>query len=336
MRRSELTCLGIEGTAHTLGIGLASSSGEILADIRDSYVPPPGKGIHPREASQHHGEVVGDLLRKALADAVIEPARISLVAFSQGPGLGPCLRGAATTARALSVFLGVPLVGVNHVVAHIEIARLMTGASDPLLLILSGGTTQLVALEDRRYRIFGETLDITLANCIDVFAREAGLTDPGKPWLGPRFDEIASRGSRYVPLPYTVKGMDLQYSGLLSAAVRLHREARYSLEDLCFSLQETALSMVTEVAERALAHTQKPSLVLTGGFARNRRLQSMLSSMVSEHGASFHVCPHQYSADNGAMIAWTGILACKAGRTTPIHSSQVKPRWRVDTVPIEW
>ncbi|MEM3045773.1 MAG: KEOPS complex N(6)-L-threonylcarbamoyladenine synthase Kae1 [Candidatus Bathyarchaeia archaeon] len=334
--RRETLCLGIEGTAHTLGMGVVSSAGKILADVRDSYVPAVGRGIHPREASQHHGEVVGKVLAEALQQARIGPEQIGLVAFSQGPGLGPCLRTTATTARALSTFLNVPLVGVNHIVAHIEVAKLMTGAVDPLVLILSGGTTQIVALEDRRYRVFGETLDITVANCLDVFAREVGLTDPGKPWLGPKFDETASKGNRYIPLPYTVKGMDLQFSGLLSAALRKHKEADCSLEDLCFSLQETALSMVAEVAERALAHTRKPSLVLTGGFARNRRLQSMLASMVKEHDATLHVAPHEYAADNGAMIAWTGILAYNAGQVTPVERSHVRPRWRVDSVPIPW
>ncbi len=332
----EYLCLGIEGSAHTLGMGVASSRGKILADVRDSYVPPLGRGIHPREASQHHGEVIDKVLGKVLQDARVKPQDIRLIAFSQGPGLGPCLRAAATTARALSMFLNLPLVGVNHVVAHIEIGKLMTGAVDPLVLILSGGTTQIVALEDQRYRVFGETLDITVANCLDVFAREAGLTDPGKPWLGPKFDEVASKGSKYIPLPYTVKGMDLQFSGLLSAALRKHIGGECSLEDLCFSLQETALSMVTEVGERALAYTRKPSLVLTGGFARNRRLQSMLASMVREHGATFHVSPHEYSTDNGAMIAWTGILAYHAGQVTAVGKSRVRPRWRVDDVPIDW
>jgi len=333
---AEYLCLGIEGTAHTLGMGVASSTRRILADVRDSYVPPVGKGIHPREASQHHGEVMGKVLAGALQEAQVRPEAIRLIAFSQGPGLGPCLRTAATTARALSTFLNAPLVGVNHIVAHIEIGKLMTGAVDPLILILSGGTTQIVALEDRRYRIFGETLDITVANCLDVFAREVGLTDPGKPWLGPKFDEAASKGSRYIPLPYTVKGMDLQFSGLLSAALRKHREGGSSLEDLCFSLQETALSMVTEVAERALAHTRKPSLIVTGGFARNKRLQSMLASMARDHGGAFHVSPHEYATDNGVMIAWAGILAHNAGHTTPVEKSHVRPRWRIDEVPILW
>lgn len=332
----EILCLGIEGTAHTLGVGIVSSRGRILADIKDSLIPPPGKGIHPREASQHHSLVAGKVLRKALEEAGIKPKDLSLIAFSQGPGLGPCLRTVATAARALATFLEVPLIGINHIVAHIEMGKLSTGAKDPLILILSGGTTQILALAEGRYRVFGETLDITIANCFDVFAREVGLYDPKAPWPGPIFDEVASKGKNYIPLPYTVKGMDLQFSGLLTATLRKYREGGHRLEDLCYSLQETALAMVTEVAERALAHTGKREILLTGGFARNKRLQSMLASMASEHEARLHVVQGDFATDNGAMIAWTGLLAYGSGTRTEIEESLVKPRWRVDQVPVTW
>ena len=93
---------------------------------------------------------------------------------------------------------------------------------------------------------------------------------------------------------------------------------------------------MTEVTERALAHTEKKEVLLTGGVAANHRLQSMLSVIAEEHDAVFHVVPRQFATDNGAMIAWTGILAFKHGMITPIDSSFVRLKWRLEEVEIPW
>jgi universal protein Kae1 len=335
MRKRRLLCLGIEGTAHTLGAGLVDSDGNVLANIRDSYIPPTGMGIHPRDASQHHSEVSGKVLREALRVGKVNASEIDLVAFSMGPGMGPCLRTAATIARALSSFLRIELVGVNHILAHIEMGRRVTGAIDPVVLNVSGGTTQIVVFEKGRYRVFGETLDIAIGNAFDVFARESGIYDPSSPWPGPKFDEAASKGAEYIELPYLVKGMDLAFSGLVTQALRYLHEGK-RVEDLCYSLQETALAMVTEVSERAMAHTEKNTLLLTGGFARNKRLQEMLRIMTKERGGELKIVPAEFAVDNGAMIAWTGILAYQAGIVTPIEKSFVRPRWRIEEVRVPW
>jgi len=335
MTLDRILCLGIEGTAHTLGIGIVDSKGRILANVKDSHIPPFGKGIHPREAAQHHADVIGKVLEEALRISEVKPRELNLIAFSMGPGLGPCLRAAATAARALSTYLNIPLVGVNHMVAHVEIAKLITGAKDSVILNVSGGTTQIIVLEKGRYRVFGETLDIAIGNCFDKFAREVRLHDPDTPWPGPLFDKMASKGTKYISLPYTVKGMDLAFSGMLTYALNKFKEGE-RIEDLCYSIQETALAMVTEVTERALAHTEKKELLLTGGFAKNKRLQEMLSIMVKDHDAKFYVVPNEVATDNGAMIAWTGLLAYKSGVTTPIEKSFVKRKWRIENVSIPW
>jgi universal protein Kae1 len=332
----ELLCLGIEGTAHTLAVSLVNSNGKILTDIKDSYMPPPGKGLHPREMARHHCEVAHKVLEKALQTAKVKPRELGLIAFSMGPGMGPCLRTAATLARALASYLSIPLVGVNHLLGHVEIGKLTTGAKDPVVLTVSGGTTNIVAFDEGRYRVFGETLDITVANCFDTFARETGIHDPTSPWPGPAFDKYAARGTHYIELPYIVKGMDFSFSGLLTNALVKFKEEGYRLEDVCYSLQETALAMITEATERALAHLEKGSLLLTGGFARNKRLKEMLSLMTRERGDRFYVVPHEYATDNAAMIAWTGLLAFKSGITTPIEKSFVKPKWRIEEVAVPW
>jgi len=328
-------CLGIESTADDFSVAIASSNGEILANVVSTYLPERG-GIHPREAARHHAEVVGEVLTEALGGASLKPSNVDIVAFSQGPGMGPCLRTGATVARALASYLNAPLVGVNHLVAHIEIGKLTTGFKDPVTLFVSGGSTIVSAFEAGRYRVFGETLDIAVGNCIDVFAREAGLrSEEGLPGAA-KVMKLANRGRALAPLPYVVKGMDLSFSGLLTAATQLLHDGKYSLEDMCFSLQEYTFSMLTEVTERALAHTEKKEVLLTGGNAVNERLQSMLKIMTEEHDARFGVVPRAYATDNAAMIAWTGILHYKHGMTTPIEKSHVRLKWRLDEVHIPW
>ena len=333
--KSKKLCLGIESTADDFGVGIATFHGKILANVSDSYVPAEG-GIHPREAARHHAEVADRVLREALEKAGVKPRDLDVIAFAQGPGLGPSLRTGATVARALATYLDIPLVGVNHSVAHIEIGKLQTGAVDPVTLYVSGGNTIVTAFEAGRYRVFGETLDIALGNCLDVFAREAGLKQGKGIPLGAALERLAKEGKNLVTLPYVVKGMDLSLSGLLTAAGTLLRRGDCRLEDLCYSLQEHAFAMVTEVTERALAHTEKKEVLLTGGVAANQRLQAMLSVIAKEHDAKFNVVPRQFATDNGAMIAWTGVLAYTHGLTTPVEESYVKLRWRVDRVDVPW
>jgi universal protein Kae1 len=328
-------CLGIESSADDFGVGIATFGGEILANKSDSYIPTEG-GIHPREAARHHAEVADRVLNQALSAAGVKPRDLSVIAFSQGPGLGPSLRTGATVARALASYLNIPLVGVNHSVAHIEIGKLKTGARDPVTLYVSGGNTMVTAYESGRYRVFGETLDIALGNCLDVFAREAGLRHKKGLPLGAAIEQLAAKGEKLVVLPYVVKGMDLSLSGLLTAATAQLQRGNCKLEDLCYSLQENAFSMVTEVTERALAHTEKKEVLLTGGVAANKRLQSMLGVIAEEHDARFSVVPLEFATDNGAMIAWTGTLAFRYGLVTPLEESFVKLRWRVDKVDVPW
>jgi len=328
---SRLVCLGIESTAHTFGASIATSEGRVLADVSQVYKPPLGSGIHPREASRHHGEVAPEVIRRCLRDAKIGLSEIDLIAFSAGPGLGPALRVGATIARALAVWLSKPLVPVHHAIGHVEIGALSSGARDPLVILVSGGHTAIVAYADRRWRIFGETEDITLGNLLDMFARSSGLPSPG----GPAVEELAREGSRFVPLPYVVKGNDVSYSGLLTAAEEKAKQG-LPLREICFSLQEVAFAMLAEASERALAHTGKGEVLLAGGVAANRRLAEMVEIIASEHGARFYVVEKRYSGDCGAQIAWTGLLSFQGAAGIDVAESFVKPKWRLDMVDIPW
>jgi len=322
--------LGIEGTAHTLGVGITDSSGNVLANEIDMYRPPEG-GLHPREAANHHADDVAEQIKKAVNSAGVSIKDIELISFSKGPGLGPCLRVAATAARSLSLRLGIPVIGVNHCIAHIEIGRQMTGCDDPVLLYASGGNTQIIAFANGRYRIFGETLDVGIGNMLDKLGRELGLGY----YAGPTIEKLAKNGSELLDLPYSVKGMDIAFSGIMTAALALKKKG-HSLEDITYSIQETCFGMLAEVTERAMAHVGKGQVLLGGGVAQNTRLRTMIQDMCSERGAEMFVPPAKLCIDNGAMIAWLGNIMYAAGSRMTLNETVVEQRFRTDEVDVIW
>lgn len=321
--------LGIEGTAEKTGVGIVNSDGEILAICGNQLYPEEG-GIHPREAAEHHAYWIPKLIPRALDEAGLGFDDIDLVSFSRGPGLGPALRIVATSARTLALSINKPIIGVNHCIGHIEIGKLTTDATNPVTLYVSGGNSQVIAYESGRYRIFGETLDIAVGNCLDHFGRETGLGHPG----GPVIEKLAKKGS-YIPLPYTVKGMDFSFSGLLSASLRAYKNG-VAIEDVCYSLQETAFSMLVEVTERALSHTERDEVLLCGGVAANSHLREMLDTMAKQHYAQFYMPDMKYCGDNGAMIAWLGLLTSKYYGTMRMEDTNVVQRYRTDEVDVPW
>jgi len=329
-----MICLGIEGTAHSIGVGIITGvegSCRILSNLIKTYQPEKG-GIHPREAANHHALHIADLITDSVKTAGIDFSDIDLVSFSQGPGLGPCLRTAATAARALSLTLEKPLMGVNHCVAHLEIGRgTVRGCHDPVLLYVSGANTQVIAFAEGKYRVFGETLDVGIGNCLDKFGRTLGLGFP----CGPKIEELAKKGTRYLALPYSIKGMDLAFSGLLTAAEAYVRQGK-PLEDVCYSLQETTFAMLTEVTERAMAHTEKQEVLLGGGVASNRRLRDMVQTMARDRGARCFVPARDVCVDNGAMIAWLGCLMYTNGVRMSLDESLINQRFRTDMVEVSW
>jgi len=182
------------------------------------------------------------------------------------------------------------------------------------------------------FNVLGETLDLTLGQLLDQLGRYVGFASP----CGRKIEEAASKSKRYLKLPYTVKGNDVSFSGVLTAAKRLI-EGGASFEDVCYSVQETAFAITAEVTERALAFTGSLELLVVGGVAANRRLSQMLELMAKRHDAAVKVVPLKYSGDCGAQIAWTGLLAFRSGHFLPhVADSVVRQSWRLDTVPTPW
>ena len=313
--------VGIECTAHTFGVGIVKK-GKILANIKDMYKTSKG-GIIPTESARHHRDVAERIYSDALEKAGISEGEIRAIAISNAPGLAPCLYEGMNFAKRKAKELGVPLVGVNHCIAHLEIGK-SAGASDSVLLYASGANTQIIAYTAGKYRVFGETLDIGIGNFIDKFARYTGMGFPG----GPEIEKIAKNG-KYIELPYSIKGMDVSFSGMQTKLQQLYDRGT-RIEDLSFPLQETAFAMLVEAAERAMAHTGKKELVLGGGVACNSRLQEMCRIMCSERSAKFFCPPKDLLVDNGAMIAYLGEIMFDNGDY--IENVEVKPRERTDDV----
>lgn len=315
-----MNILGIESTAHTFGVGIVTDKGKILADVKDSYTSK-DIGMIPHEIADHHKKVAEEVLEKALKEAKLSWDNIDLIAYSAGPGLDPVLWEGYHKTKEWAEKHGKKLVGVNHCCAHLSIGKVWNKLEDPCYLYVSGVNTQIIVQGDGKYRVMGETLDIGLGNMLDKFGRIIGLGFPA----GAEIEKLAKKGN-YVELPYTIKGMDVSFSGLLTRAKQLFEKGA-GKEDLCFSLQETAFAMLTEVVERAMSNTGKKELLLVGGVGANKRFCEMLEIMCNERGAEFYKVPLDLAGDQGAMIAWEGFL-----RKEQYGDEEVKTNWRADEV----
>jgi N6-L-threonylcarbamoyladenine synthase len=329
------TVLGIESTAHTFGIGIVRNK-KILSNQREMYTTKTG-GIIPMDSAKHHSEIKNKLYEKALSEAKISEKEIDAIAFSQGPGLAPCLLEGLKFARELSKKLRKPVVGVNHCVAHLEIGELF-GSKNPVMLYVSGANTQVIAYEAEKFRIFGETLDLGTGNFIDTVARYLGLGFPG----GPKIQEFAKKTKNYIELPYTIKGMDISLSGIQTKLKQMIDSKKYKIEELAHSLQENVFAMLVETAERALAHTGKKELLLGGGVSCNSRLQEMCKIMCSERikKTKLIIPDKNLLVDNAAMIAYLGKkMFEKKANVFPSEKADkidICPRERTDEIEVKW
>ena len=325
--------LGIESTAHTFGIGVVKN-GKVLANVRDMYTTESG-GIIPMESAKHHEIVKLQLYQTALSEAKISEGDIDVIAFSQAPGLAPCLKVGMELVKELSRKLKNPVVGVNHCIAHLEVGKI-TGAKNPVMLYVSGANTQIIAYAAGKYRVFGETLDLGVGNFIDTVARFMGEGFPG----GPKIEALASKGKNYIELPYRVKGMDIALAGIQTNLKQKFDSNKFSKNNLAYSLQETVFAMLVETAERALAHTGKKELLLGGGVACNSRLQEMCKIMCKERGAKFFVPFRNLLVDNAAMIAFLGEIMfnkkCNVYSYKKLEKLDFDPRQRTDGVEVGW
>ena len=322
--------LGIESSAHTLGMGIVEN-GRVLSNEKMMY-PIGTAGLIPAKAADLHAENVRAVLREALAKAGSTLSDIDGVGYTMGPGIGPCLRIGELAAKTIARQYKLPIAPVNHAVGHIEVARLAAGFKDPLVLYVSGGNSQILSIEDkpfRHYHVLGETFDIGIGNMLDSFAREAKLN----PAWGSSVAKLAEGGS-YIALPYTVKGMDFTFTGLLTAATDKLSTCKH--KDVAYSLQETSFAMLCEAAERALLLTRKREMLLSGGVAQSKRLNEMLRLMAAQHKTKVFTADNQYNADNGAMIALVAEKMLENGMHRKIEKCTINQKYRVDSARLGW
>ncbi|PGH03909.1 hypothetical protein AJ80_08611 [Polytolypa hystricis UAMH7299] len=365
-----MLAIGLEGSANKLGVGLIlhpedGREPQVLSNIRHTYVSPPGEGFLPKDTAKHHRAWVVRLVKQALKEGKVTVDDVDCICYTKGPGMGAPLQSVALAARMLSLLWGKELVGVNHCVGHIEMGRYITGATNPIVLYVSGGNTQVIAYSSQRYRIFGETLDIAVGNCLDRFARTLHISNDPAP--GYNIEQLAKNGKRLVDLPYAVKGMDCSFSGILASVDALaalyglggeeqankdalQEAAGLAIEsvdgdndngkptraDLCFSLQETIFAMLVEITERAMAHVGSKEVLIVGGVGCNERLQEMMGIMARDRGGSVHATDERFCIDNGIMIAQAGILAYKTGFRTKLEDATCTQRFRTDDVFVQW
>ncbi|GJE85985.1 O-sialoglyco protein endopeptidase [Phanerochaete sordida] len=345
--------LGLEGSANKLGAGIikhdVDGSTTVLSNVRHTYITPPGEGFLPRDTAKHHRDWALTVINDALHKAGVSMHDLDCICFTKGPGMGAPLSSVALVARTLSLLFNKPLVGVNHCVGHIEMGRQITGAQNPVVLYVSGGNTQVIAYSQQRYRIFGETLDIAVGNCLDRFARVINLSNDPSP--GYNIEQEAKKGKRLVPLPYTTKGMDVSLSGILTSTEAYTLDKRFrpdgkpregdaddiiTPQDLCFSLQETVFAMLVEITERAMAHIGSKEVLIVGGVGCNERLQDMMGIMAQERGGNVFATDERFCIDNGIMIAQAGLLSYRMGYQTPLGKTTTTQRFRTDEVHVAW
>lgn len=347
-----MIAIGLEGSANKLGVGVIShppngEPAQILANIRHTFVTPPGQGFLPKDTAKHHRSWVVKLVKQAIAHAGVAIVDVDCICYTKGPGMGAPLQSVAVAARMLSLLWGKELVGVNHCVGHIEMGREITGAQNPVVLYVSGGNTQVIAYAEQRYRIFGEALDIAVGNCLDRFARTLQISNDPAP--GYNIEQLAKKGKVLLDLPYAVKGMDCSFSGILARIDVLAAELEANPDqrdpiteelittaDLCFSLQETVYAMLVEITERAMAHVGSNQVLIVGGVGSNERLQEMMGLMAKDRGGSVFATDERFAIDNGIMIAHAGLLAYETGYKTPLEESTCTQRFRTDEVLIKW
>jgi len=339
-----MICLGIESTAHTFGIAVVEKTVEgkcnILSNERDVHTTESG-GLIPLELKQHHERVWQNVLENALKNSGKTWKEIDFIALASGPGISPALVAGMQVAKKLALENKKPLLGVNHCVAHIEIGKALTGAKDPIIVYASGANTQIIGYETGYYRVLGETLDVGIGNLLDSFGRSLGLGFPA----GPTLDKWYFEGKKLIELPYTVKGMDLVFSGLQTFAEQEWKkqsigknteELEQLKRDLAFSLLHTAFAELTEVTERALAHTEKNEVLVVGGVGASKALKEMLEKMCKARKASLYITPLSVVVDNAAMIAWLGLLMHSAGERQSLNKIDINPKWRTDQAKAIW
>ncbi len=343
-----LTVLGIETscdeTAAAVVRLLPGERGEILSDVVLSQVAEHAEygGVVPEIAARAHLVYINDMVRRAMADADLDWRDLDAVAATAGPGLMGGLLVGMMTAKAIALARKIPFVAVNHLEAHALSPALVEGLSPPwLLLLISGGHTQLLAVEDiGHYRRYGTTIDDALGEAFDKVAKMLGLGYPG----GPVVERMAEKGDpdRFA-LPRPMKGREgchFSFSGLKTAVrtavLKMNTVTEQDKADICASFQKAVAETLADRLANACARfraehrdMETRNLVVAGGVAANRALRAAMEEEAARHGFRLVAPPLHMCTDNAAMVAWAGALRLARGHSDPLDTP-ARARWPLD------
>ena len=345
----DLTVLGIETscdeTAAAVVRGRGPGPGTILSNIVFSQLEAhrPYGGVVPEIAARAHIERIDAIVEEALAAAGVTLADLDAVAATAGPGLIGGVMVGLTTAKALALAAGKPLVAVNHLEAHALTARLTEGVEFPfLLLLISGGHCQLLGVEGvGKFRLYGTTIDDAVGEAFDKVAKLLGLPYPG----GPRVEALAATGNpRRYELPRPLLGRannaDFSFSGLKTAVRVIAERENLDKAGLAASFQSAVVDVLSNRCAEAILRfradfpEEKPgTLVLAGGVESNGAIRTALGMVAERYGFDTKIPPPRLCTDNAAMVAWAGVEYGQLGSFDSIGVSP-KARWPLAGTPL--
>ncbi|EMB60714.1 tRNA (adenosine(37)-N6)-threonylcarbamoyltransferase complex transferase subunit TsaD [Streptococcus mutans] len=311
--------LAIESSCDETSVAILKNEDQLLSNIIASQVESHKRfgGVVPEVASRHHVEVITLCIQDALQESGITAGDLSAVAVTYGPGLVGALLVGMAAAKAFAWANHLPLIPVNHMAGHLMAAQSIADLQYPLLaLLVSGGHTELVYVAaPGDYRIVGETRDDAVGEAYDKVGRVMGLTYPA----GKEIDQLAHQGQDIYDFPRAMikeDNLEFSFSGLKSAFINLHHNARQKgeqlrLEDLCASFQAAVLDILMVKTKKALAAYPVKTLVVAGGVAANQGLRERLKEDIKD--INVVIPPLRLCGDNAGMIAYAAAVEYEKG-----------------------
>ncbi|WGC19698.1 tRNA (adenosine(37)-N6)-threonylcarbamoyltransferase complex transferase subunit TsaD [Enterobacter ludwigii] len=332
--------LGIETSCDETGIAIYDDEKGLLANQLYSQVKLHADygGVVPELASRDHVRKTVPLIQAALKEAGLNSTDIDAVAYTAGPGLVGALLVGATVGRSLAFAWDVPAIPVHHMEGHLLAPMLEDNppAFPFVALLVSGGHTQLISVTGiGKYELLGESIDDAAGEAFDKTAKLLGLDYPG----GPMLSKMASQGTegRFVfPRPMTERpGLDFSFSGLKTFAantIRNNDDSEQTRADIARAFEDAVVDTLMIKCKRALEKTGFKRLVMAGGVSANRTLRAKLAQMMQKRGGEVFYARPEFCTDNGAMIAYAGMVRLNAGATADLSVS-VRPRWPLAELP---
>ncbi|MGB5210795.1 MAG: tRNA (adenosine(37)-N6)-threonylcarbamoyltransferase complex transferase subunit TsaD [Gammaproteobacteria bacterium] len=329
--------LGIESSCDETGVAICDTERGLLGHALYSQVKLHAEfgGVVPELASRDHIRKLVPLIRQVMAESGTPIGGIGGVAYTAGPGLVGALLVGASVGRSLAYAWDVPAVGVHHMEAHLLAPMLEASAPEMpfVALLVSGGHTMLVEVQGLgQYRVLGETLDDAAGEAFDKTAKLLGLPYPGGPALA-RIANDGQPGRFSFPRPMLNRpGLDFSFSGLKTAVMLavdgldLDRQGR---ADVAAEFQQAVVDSLAVKCRRALRESTANTLVVAGGVGANQALRQRLQADGKTHGWSVFYPRPEFCTDNGAMIAYAGMLRLRAGERAPL-TIEARARWSLE------